>query len=58
MIGHSYRTLEELPYILITLDNRTISCLGFGLLKGLGKKIRIQSCEEMFLLYVLGSLSG
>jgi hypothetical protein len=27
MIGHSFPTLEELPYIPIMLDNRTISFL-------------------------------
>ena len=34
MIGHSFPTLEELPYIPIMLDNRTIPCRKLGSLKG------------------------
>src|SRR5579883_1888085 len=34
MIGHSFPTLEELPYILIMLDNRTNSCRMRDSLKG------------------------
>jgi hypothetical protein len=34
MIGHSFPTLEELPYILIMLDNRTISFPVRGSVKG------------------------
>ena len=49
MIGHSFPTLEELPYIPIMLDNRTISCRRLDSLKGHDRTTRMSlRGEERF----------
>jgi len=49
MIGHSFPTLEELPYIPIMLDNRTISCRRLDSLKGHDRSTRMSlRGEERF----------